>query len=364
MIVKSIKLLNFRNYENCEISLSPKINVFVGENAQGKTNLLESLFFVSTTKSHRALEDIDMIKENTDTARSTVRLDENEVETELTVMISKEGKYCFVQKQPVKKISDFVGKLNTIIFSPTDFELFDGSPKNRRKFIDMEIGKVVSGYVQLLNNYQKILKERNNSLKNEEIDDAYIEVLTERIASLSLKISRCRRQFISVINRYLVENYQNISGEKLPIKVRYYSFIDEEDDEKAVRNKYKKVYDRDKFLKQTNIGVHKDDISFWINDKDANSYASQGQKRMIILALKTALIGYIRQTSRRDAVLLLDDVLSELDETRQRNLINLIPEGIQTIITTTSIKDISNNLPSGTYIYKISEGNINSFREV
>ncbi len=364
MIIKALRLTDFRNYESCEITLSETMNVFVGKNAQGKTNLLESILYVSTTRSHRSVEDASLLREGAEVSRIMLRMSENGIDSDLTCMISKEGKRLFIQKQPVKKVSEFVGKLNAILFSPTDFELFEGSPRIRRRFMDMEIGKEVSGYVTLMNSYQKLLKERNLLLKEDKPDMDYLEVLTNQLIQISMKISKERRRFIAVMNSYLSNNYEVISGEKMPLEIHYFSLIEEKDSESSVRAKYEKCLERDLFTRQTNIGIHKDDFSFWMRGKDANEIASQGQKRMILLSCKAALIGYIRTISHRDAVLLLDDVLSELDEVRQKNLLHLIPEGIQTVITTTNIEEIRNILPAKTKIFEIEGGRIASIREV
>jgi len=364
MIVQAVRLADFRNYENCEVAFSDNMNVFVGKNAQGKTNLLESIVFISTSRSHRNIEDQNMIREGADMARVMLRMKEEGVTTDLSGVISKEGKRLFIQKQPVKKVSEFVGRLNAILFSPTDFDLFEGSPKIRRRFMDMEIGKEVNGYVTLMNSYQKLLKERNLLLKEENVDRTYLEVLTDQLIRVSMKISAERRKFIRIINGYLQHNYETISEEQLPLELHYFSMIEENDDEKKVRMKYDKCLERDIFLKQTSIGIHKDDFSFWMKGRNANEIASQGQKRMILLSCKAALIGYIRMISHREAVLLLDDVLSELDEVRQRNLLHLIPEGIQTIITTTNIEEIRSILPAKSRIFEIGEGKIASVKEV
>lgn len=364
MILQSLTLNHFRNYTSCTVSLSDSVNIFVGENAQGKTNLLESMVFISTTRSHRKCEDIDMVEEGEPVCRVSVKLNEDGISTELSGLISKEGKRLLVQKQPVKKSSEFVGKLNAILFSPSDFELFDGSPKVRRRFMDMEIGKVKPNYVSYLNSYQKILKERNAVLKEDTFDIQYLEVLTDRLCSISLKIQKDRQEFMDYLNRKLSHSYEIISSEPLPLQLKYYSCVEDGDDEIKLKEKYEKFKERDIFLKQTNIGIHKDDFEFLLNQKEINSYASQGQKRMVLLSLKTSLIDYIKHISNRDAVLLLDDVLSELDETRQKNLISLIPDHIQTILTTTNIHEVLLNLPKGARVFEISDGRVISVREV
>lgn len=364
MIVENVRLENFRNYSFCEIDLSKGMNIFIGNNAQGKTNLLESFVFMSTTRSHRANEDTDMMKNLEEFARVTLKLNEKEIETELQGIISQQGKKLMIQKQPVKRSSEFVGKLNAILFSPTDFELFEGAPRIRRRFMDMEIGKVIPGYVQLLNTYQKLLKERNSYLKEEKVDKNYLEILTEQLAEIAVRIYQKRKEFVDEINKELSQKFECISSEKIEVSIHYDSYIDNSDKKTEVLAKYKKMMDKDIFTRQTNIGIHKDDLSFYLAEKEVNSFASQGQKRMILLSVKSALIGYIERKSHRRAVLLLDDVLSELDEKKQRNLLGMIPEEVQTIITTTSIKDIYSELPKGTKVFEISDGQILSVREV
>lgn len=364
MKVELLQLNDFRNYKNCFVELNPGFNIFVGQNAQGKTNLLESLVFMSTTRSHRTNNDEDMIHTEGDMSSVAIRLNDEQTLIELRGIISKEGKHLFIRKQPVRKTSEFIGKLNAVLFSPTDFEMLSGSPKLRRRFMDMEIGKVEPNYMRLLSLYQKILKERNAHLKGNIIDETYIDIQTEQLAKLSLQISKYRRQFISMMNNYLPDNYKTISKESYPIEMRYFSIVEEEDNEKSLLLKYEKYKERDRILHQTSIGIHKDDFSFWMRNREVNSFASQGQKRMIILSLKAALIGYIRLLTHKDAVLLLDDVLSELDEEKQRNLLQLIPQGIQTIITTTSIQDLINVLPKSTKIFEIDNGTIRSIKEV
>ena len=364
MIVRSLALTDFRNYESCYVELGRNLNIFIGDNAQGKTNLLESIFLVSTTRSHRRSEDTDMIREGCEAARATLKMEENDVVSELSVMISKEGKTLLIQKQPVRRSSEFIGKLNAILFSPGDFELLEGSPRVRRRFMDMEIGKVKPSYLQNLNAYQKILKERNAVLKEDRIDAQYLDVLTEQLADYSLKICEERNAFFRAVNQNLPVCYEKISGESLPLKAVSSSFVKEDDDFSSLMEKYQKNRERDIFLKQTTAGIHRDDYAFFMKDREISAYASQGQKRMTILSLKTALLEYVRENTGKDAVLLLDDVLSELDGERQKNLMRMLPEGTQTIITTTDISDIQMNLPEKTRIFEIKEGRVTSAREV
>ena len=364
MIVNSLHLTDFRNYGKCSVELGDTLNIFIGDNAQGKTNLLESIYLISTTRSHRHIEDTDMIREGCEAARIILKMEENGVSNELMIVISKEGKKLLIQKQPIRRTSEFIGRLNAVLFSPGDFELLDGSPRIRRRFMDMEIGKVRPSYLQNLNSYQKLLRERNAVLKEEKIDLQYLDVLTEQLADYSLKICRERTAFFNAVNRSLSVCYEKISGESLSLKVVSSSFVREEDDLSSLLEKYEKSKERDIFLKQTCAGIHRDDYAFFMKDKEIGAYASQGQKRMTILSLKTSLLEYVKENTGREAVLLLDDVLSELDSERQKNLMKMLPKGTQTIITTTDISDIQMDLPEKTRIFEIKEGRITSAREV
>jgi len=365
MIIDRIKLKNFRNYQDCEIFLSAKVNVFVGDNAQGKTNLLESVSFISTTRSFRTSTDQDMIKNGEEFTKVVVSINDNESKLLLSGLVFKEGKQLLIQRQSVKKASEFIGLLNAVVFAPDDLALFDGAPRLRRRLCDLEIGKTNREYMRKLNQYQKTLKERNAFLKSGGNDDHYLDVLTDKLIDLQVFIIDERQKYITDLNEFVSEFYQLISKSEQSIKIQYFSPVDDNvQARKLLFDKYQKNKERDKLLKQTQIGIHKDDLLFYLDEYTVQSYASQGQKRMIILSLKMALIKYIYGKTKTYPVLLLDDVLSELDSTRKKSLFELIPSEVQTILTTTDINDVKDYLPAYTKIFSISDGNIVKIQEM
>lgn len=365
MIIENIKLRNFRNYTSCDLDISDKINVFVGDNAQGKTNFLESVAFISATRSFRTNNDRDMIKIDNDFAQVTLILNNNESRLKLTGQIFKEGKRLLIQNQPTKKASEFIGTLNAVVFAPDDLELFDGAPKIRRRLCDLEIGKINKEYMQVLNQYQKTLKERNSFLKADSQDGLYLEVLTEKLIEQQVILINHRNTFINEINKQISLKYQKIAETSDQVKIEYLGPVEDYSTiEESLKTKYQKYLSADRYQKQTQIGIHKDDLRFYLNEHPVSGFASQGQKRMIVLALKIVLIDYIYDKKHSYPVLLLDDVLSELDITRKRSLFTLIPQQIQTIITTTDINDIKDYLPKKTRIFMINDGKIIETKEM
>ena len=210
MKLKSIHLRDFRNYESLDLSLNPNINVFIGDNAQGKTNLLESIYFLSTGRSHRIQDEALCIRSNQmmGMCRAVV---EHHGEIQLKVVIHDKGKTLFYQNQPLKKSSEFIGKMNAVMFSPSDMDLFETSPKARRKLIDVELGKINPFYMDSLNQYLKVLKERNLYLKGNHLDEAYLEVLTNKLVDLQCDIIRYKTGFIDRLNQIISRYYQRLS---------------------------------------------------------------------------------------------------------------------------------------------------------
>ncbi len=335
MIVKNLRLRNFRNYEKTELVLNPGMNLITGENAQGKTNLLESLVVLSLTRSHRISSDKQMIRHEAEFAEIGC-IFEDGTDKRIDVIIHPEGKTLLVKKQPVKKSSEFIGLLNVILFSPDDMGIFTDAPRERRKMLNQEITKVSPGYLSALSGYQNLLKNRNILLKQEHPDIRYLDVLDEQMIGLSVKIIQERRRFVSYINSRMPEYYRNISGSDLTGVIRYLSIADESDDiEGQLRDLYMNMRQRDLEYHVTGNGVHREDIEFDLDGMNVTLAASQGQKRMILLSFKLALMNFAEELSGKTPVLLLDDVLSELDLIRQQRLIQMIQNRCQCIITAT-----------------------------
>lgn len=343
MKINHIDLKNFRNYRDCSIDFHPYINIFIGKNAQGKTNLLEAIYILSLSKSFKSnvIEDLIYFDENFSKIKGKIVSHQKDIYLE--IILSSLGKKAFINKKEIKKTSDYVGYLNVILFIPEDLMLIKGSPKLRRKLIDMEISKISPIYMFNLNKYYQLLKERNKYLKmlhdkHLKADD-YLEVLSEQMAQLQVDLIKKRIEFVELLNEISSSMYDYISLHKETLRLEYKSIYKSIDYE-TILNRYKKNYQRDIQYSQTMDGLHKDDMLMFLNEKDAVVYASQGQQRSIVLSIKIGLLELIKKEIGEYPILLLDDVLSELDDIRQTKLLNLIQDKVQTFITSTSIDGI------------------------
>ena len=347
MKINHIALKNYRNYKDCTLEFDPFINVFIGNNAQGKTNLLEAIYVLSLSKSFKTNHFEELILFNEDFAKIDGQIESHHKDMSLQIVLSSLGKKASINHKEIKKSSDYVGYLNVVLFIPEDLMLIKGSPKLRRKLIDMEISKISPIYMYNLNKYHKLLKERNKYLKmlhdgHKDADD-YLEVLTEQIADVSVDLIKRRIAFVELLNDIASSMYDYISLHKEQLRIEYkstYKTIDYE----TILNKYKKNYKRDIQYAQTVDGLHKDDMLMYLNENDATIYASQGQQRSIVLASKIGLLELIKKEIGEYPILLLDDVLSELDDTRQTKLLNLIQGKVQTFLTSTSVDGIHHSV--------------------
>ena len=359
MYIESVRLKKFRNYSDQTFQLKNGMNLILGENGIGKTNLLESIYLLSTTRSHRNDDEKDMISFGEEFASvEAVSISKNGRDR-LNIILHKKGKTLSLNGNMIKRNSEFIGKVNAVIFSPSEMNLFDDSPRERRRLIDMEIGKLSTGYMYNLSNYLKNLKQRNAYLKQGN-DKVMLETYTEMIYDPQIKIIKERDSFINALNAYLPYFYSEISGNQNELKMIYKSFIREKSDENKMKEEIKDTYDRllerDIALKQTNIGIHREDYEFYLNDLNVAKYCSQGQKRMVILALKLSLVQIIYQIKREYPILLLDDVFSELDSNHRVCLLRLLPNSIQTIITTTDLREVSSVKKENINIINITKG--------
>ncbi|MGN1399511.1 MAG: DNA replication/repair protein RecF [Erysipelotrichaceae bacterium] len=359
MYIESLKLKKFRNYSNQTFELKNGMNLILGDNGIGKTNLLESIYLLSTTRSHRNDDERDMIYFGEEFASVEGIVINKNGRDKLDIILHKKGKTLSVNNMLVKKNSQFIGKINAVLFSPSEMNLFDDSPRERRRLIDMEIGKLSTSYMNNLSNYLKCLKERNAYLKQGS-DKTVLDTYTEMIYKPQINIIKERSSFINSLNLYLTYFYNEISGSDNELKMVYQSFIEETSDENIMLDQIGKTYDkmleRDILLKQTNIGIHREDYQFYLNKLNVSKYCSQGQKRMVILALKLSLVQIIYQIKREYPILLLDDVFSELDSNHRSCLLKLLPNSIQTIITTTDLREVNSIRPQDINIINIKKG--------
>lgn len=333
MLVKQIKLNNYRNYTNIIIPLYPTLNIIIGPNGIGKTNILESVVVSSNTKSFRTNSDQELIKKEKEYSKIEIDADVGK----LKIVINQTGKSLFINDKPIKKTSEYIGKLNAILFKPSDLELFNQSPKERRKLLDIELGKISNKYLNSLLTYNKLLKDKNKLLKENKIDNNYLDIIDEKMIPNIETIINSREELFRNINLWITDIYQAISNTKVKIEIIYKKCCKQND----IENKLLQAREKDYFYHYATFGPHHDDYYFTFNDDELNSVASQGQKRMVFIALKFALIKYIQQITNQTPVILLDDVLSELDLDNRNRLLRMLPKQAQIIITDTDVKGIT-----------------------
>jgi len=363
MRITSLTLRNFRNYPSCSLILPEGVTLFLGSNAQGKTNLLEAIYLLSTTRSHRVYDESQCIRRGENTANLGIQVEEDGAHFMLGMILHPEGKTLTFQKQALKKTSEFIGKLNAVLFSPADMDLFETSPRERRKLMDVEMGKISGPYLIHLNRYQKVLKERNAYLKEKQIDLSYLEVLTKQCIDSQIDIIKLRHRFIDDLNEHLQEYFRKISVSDVKVGANYKAPVEgNEEIEKQLIEKFIKNSERDLVLRQTHCGVHRDDIEFTMEGVPVETFASQGQKRVMVLAIKCALIAMIEKRTHRKPVLLLDDVLSELDAIRRKALFTALDPTLQTLITTTDLEDVKEWVRAKAVVYEVENGRISERR--
>ncbi len=346
MFIKNIKINNFRNYEKQEIEFGNKLNIFYGENAQGKTNILESIFLCSFGKSFRTSKEKEMIKKGKDYTKVVVEYQKKDRDGKIEINIANK-KIISVNGVKIKKLSELLGNINIVIFTPDDINILKNGPSARRRFLDMMIGQLRSSYVYNLNMYLKTLEQRNNYLKQRNINDNMLDIWDEKLTDYGFKIYNYRNEFIKKIKDEIGEIHSEITNEKINIIYKSDCKDIEEFRKHLLRNR-----EIDKIKGYTSAGAHRDDFKIMINGEDVNVFGSQGQNRTAILSLKLAELKVIYNDIEEYPILLLDDFMSELDEKRISNFLNKI-KNIQVIITCTRNIDIKNSKS-----FNVKEGEI------
>ena len=363
MKIKKINLKNFRNYVDLEIEFNDKLNIIIGNNAQGKTNILEAIYFLSITKSFLSVHDKTLINKDNEFTKLTGIVDIDGYKKQLSVLLNSDGKKLEVNKKIIKKNIDYLGNMRVIVFSPDDIRLIKESPANRRRFLNIELSQLYNKYIKQLSEFNIILKQRNEYLKiikNKKINNEYFAILNQKYVDLAVSIYDYRNNFINKINKYIENKYFSISGD-YGLNIKYISDV-EICDRDMMRNnmliKLEEVLDREINYGNTIIGPHKDNFSFYLNDINLSMYGSQGQLKMAVLALKMAEIDVFREILGDNPILLLDDIFSELDIEKRNKLIKFLNDDIQTIMTTTDLSEINEELIEIANVYKIQNGNI------
>ncbi len=363
MKIEKLKLKNFRNYDSLDITFNDKLNIIIGNNAQGKTNILEAIYYLSITKSNFLINDKTCIKKNELFSKIIGNISNEYGNKKLYILINQNGKKLEINDVEIKKHSDYIGNLKVIIFNPDDIRLIKEAPGNRRRFMNIEISQLYQKYISILNEYNLVLKQRNEYLKvikSGKLNSLYFDILNEKLVELSEIIYNYRIKFINDVNKYIDDVYNYLFGMN-GLKIEYDSTIDisnMDNFKEIMHDKLNKSYDRELFIGSTLIGPHRDDFSFKIDNNDLLLYGSQGQIKMAVLALKLAEIDVFYDICGEFPVLLLDDLFSELDLEKRNKVINYLNRNIQTIITTTDLKNIDKRLIKKAIIYKIEDGKI------
>ncbi|MGX7395355.1 DNA replication/repair protein RecF [Carnobacterium mobile] len=368
MFLKDIQLSNYRNYESAQAHFSEGINVFLGENAQGKTSLMEAIYVLAMARSHRTANDKELIRWEEEVARVSGRVQKKNAQFPLELIISTKGKKAKFNHLEQKKLSEYIGHLNVILFAPEDLSLVKGSPSIRRKFIDMEMGQMSPIYLHHLVQYQRVLKQRNQYLKQlafqQKQDVTFLEVLTDQLVEHGAAILAERFLFVEKLGNWAAPIHQEISKQKEHLEIQYASGLvltnpkDKKQNQADLLQAYEQGRKREIDQRITLFGPHRDDLKFSVNGRNVQTFGSQGQQRTTALSVKLAEIDLMKEMTGEYPLLLLDDVLSELDDERQTHLLKVIQNKVQTFLTTTSLDGVKQEMLDAPRIFHIENGHV------
>lgn len=354
MYIEKLKLSNFRNYDNLDISFSNTLNIIYGNNGSGKSNVIEAIYLLALTKSFRASSDINLIKKGTSLTeiKGVIRSREK---TRYQIDLSSEGKKVYINSDKVGRISDYVTNINIVLFNPLDTKIINDSPSFRRKLINIDISQTSKEYLMLLSSYEKVLKNRNAYLKqlylNGNASKDYLDILTKKLVNIGKNINEYRKNYIDKINCHITKIYENIF-EYGNLKIEYNSFFNAKTEEELF-NDFEKKYYREMEMGKTLIGIHHDDIEFVLDDNSIKEYGSVGQQKNAIISYKLAQLLIIKELKGEYPILILDDLFSELDVKKINNIIKMLNKEVQTFITSTDIDKIDKVLLENSNIYLV-----------
>lgn len=357
MYIESLELKNYRNYEYLCMTMHKGTNILFGDNAQGKTNILEAAYVCGTTKSHRGSKDKEMIRFEQEEAHIRMTVRKDEVSHKIDMHLKKNrSKGIAIDGIPIKKAVELFGIVNFVFFSPEDLQIIKNGPSERRRFLDAELCQLNKLYLQELANYNKILNQRNKLLKDisfqPNLTDT-LDVWDMQLAAYGKKIIKVRKQFIEELNEIIKEIHEKLTGGREEIVITYEPDAEEEELEQQLADSREK----DLKYKTTSVGPHRDDFCVKVNGIDIRKYGSQGQQRTAALSLKMSEIYLVKKIIKDNPILLLDDVLSELDSSRQHYLLQSIKD-IQTIITCTGLDEFIENQFSINKVFRVIDGNV------
>lgn len=367
MHLSSLRLQSFRNYGSLHIEFSPGLNVIYGDNAQGKTNLLESIYFLATGKSHRTSRDQELIREGDEAlaAWATVVRKTGEIHLELRYG-QQSRKQLKINGIAEQKITRLVGSLTAVFFSPDDLQLLKGPPTGRRRFLDIELSQISQNYLHHLMTYNKVLAQRNTLLKQDGVDDALLGVYDEQLVFSGAQLITRRAEAVHRLSPIAAHYHHMLAEGREDLRMEYLSQIidaggssDLSQIQDRLRDKLRQARREERRRQLTLVGPHRDDVGFWINDRDARLYASQGQQRTAVLALKLAELQFMTEEIEESPILLLDDVASELDPHRRHYLLHAVQEGVQTFVSCTDLEDLMvRKWPNQHRLFRVRAGEI------
>lgn len=359
MKISSLKLVNFRNYERIMLDFQDNLNIIYGNNGSGKTNLVEAIYALSITKSFRSNDDKNLIKKG-ELSTNIEGVVINNTESIYQVIINKEGKKVKINHNIVSKISDYIANIKIVLLEPDAQVIFNDAPSVRRRLLNIEISQLEKDYIIYLNNYNKVLKQRNFYLREMYINGNssfdYLNILTKKLIEYGLKIYEYRKEFIDKINEYISDIYKDVfeTGE---LNVKYVSIYKGKNSEELF-DLYRKNYEKEINLGKTSIGIHHDDIIFQLDKQNISEWGSNGQQKNAIFAFKLAEIEVIYEKTLDYPILILDDLFSALDNEKIKNIVKLLNNDIQTFITTTELERIDDVLLKNAKLFNVSNGNV------
>ncbi|WP_206831340.1 DNA replication/repair protein RecF [Alicyclobacillus fructus] len=365
MNIRRIELIDFRNYARAEIELSPGVNVLVGENGQGKTNVLEAMLLIAVGKSHRAHRDRDLIRWEQERARISLQASTRYGDRRLTLELGPEGRRAHANGVQVGRMTEFVGQVQVVLFAPEDLDLVKGSPRVRRRFLDTELGQMEPLYLHHLSHYNRALLQRNRWLKENQAsnDDEILATFDRQIAVHGAHVIHRRLRFLQKLRAYAARIYTDIASGRETFDLAYRSSVGGieagmtvEEMAEAMEAALARHRSQDLRLGTTGVGPHRDDMLLFLDGREVHAAASQGQQRTIALSLRLAEIDFMHEEMGEYPVLLLDDVLSELDDLRQRNLVVGMSRKVQTVITTTSLNRLGQELDGDYRLFRVCSG--------
>ena len=338
MIVKNLYLRHFRNHPNNSLLFNPGINVISGPNASGKTNIVEAIYYLSLARSFRGVEDIDLIQKGKEYGEIDSDVLEGDIKRHIHILIAEKGRSVYINGKKVSKLSELTKCVNVLLFEPKDVLMFRGSPKERRNFLDIILSKRFPAYFDYISHYEKVLKERNELLKSDNIDEKLLESNTEMLVKYAGPIVDYRTKFIKDINDILIKITRALTGVRGKLEISYKPFVAYTSTFKEdALNAYKRSIDSDMKHKATSIGVHREDFSIALNGRDIALYGSQGENRLVALALKLSPYFLFEDKDKRP-IIVLDDVMSELDPAHKKRLIAFLKKLDQVFITATELE--------------------------